>query len=83
MVQKHDKRIQICEGKIMKDCSLGVKQLDNLTMFIEYLDTHYKGYTVERGLCLYAHQLSEVESIKSTLPYKVFFALDSTGTIYT
>lgn len=74
--------IQVCEGKILKDCFLGVKQLENLTGFLKYLQTHYMGYTVERGLCLYGDTFEGIESVKKHLPYPVFFAMDSTGTLY-
>lgn len=83
MVNKQQKLIQICEGKIMKDCLLGVKQLENLAKFMEYTQNHYKGYEIERGLCLYVNQLSDIETLKNKLSYKIFFALDSTGAIYT
>jgi hypothetical protein len=78
---KERKVIQICEGKIFKDRLMGVKQLDELTDFIKYTNDHYKGYTIERGLCLYAERLSQVHSL-STLTYPIFFALDSAGSIY-
>jgi hypothetical protein len=82
MVNKETKEIQICEGKIMKNCFLGVKQLDNLTMFINYLESYYDRYTVIRGLCMFANSMSEIDSIKDRLPYPIFFALDATGTMY-
>ena len=82
MVHKETKQIQVCEGKILKDCFLGVKQLDNLTKFLKYVETHYKGYTVERGLCLYGNTLGEIESVKKQLSYPIFFALDSNGTLF-
>ena len=82
MVNKEKRCIQVCEGKILKDCFLGVKQLENLTNFLKYLETHYMGYTVVRGLCLYGNTFREIESAKKQLSYPVFFAMDSTGTLY-
>jgi hypothetical protein len=82
MVNKEKRCIKVCEGKILKDCFQGVKQLENLTNFIKYLETHYIGYNVERGLCLYGNTFREIESVKKQLSYPVFFALDSTGTLY-
>jgi hypothetical protein len=81
MVHKEKKTIQVCEGKVLKKCFLGVEQLNNLTNFRTYLQTHYKGYAVELGLCLYGNTLDEIESIKP-LSYPVFFSMDSTGTMY-
>ncbi len=78
---KERKVIQICEGKVFKDRLMGVKQLDELSDFIKYTNDHYKGYTIERGLCLYAERLSQVHSL-SALTYPIFFALDSAGSIY-
>lgn len=75
------KRVQICEGKIFKDCRKGVAQLDNLTKFIEYLESHYEGYVIERGLCVYGRTLTEVKSVENEFAYPVFFALDSTGSM--
>lgn len=82
MVNKEKRCIQVCEGKILKDCFLGVKQLENLANFLKYLETHYIGYTVERGLCLYGDTFREIESVKKQLSYPIFFAMDSTGTLY-
>lgn len=82
MVDKVKKHIQVCEGKILKDYLLGVKQLEGLTNFLNYLETHYKGYTVECGLCLYGNSVGEIESVKKKVSYPVFFAMDSTGTMY-
>jgi hypothetical protein len=81
MVNKEKRCIQVCEGKILKDYLLGIKQLDNLTNFLKYLETHYMGYTVQRGLCLYGNTSKEIESVKKELSYPVFFAMDSTGTL--
>jgi hypothetical protein len=81
MVNEKERVIQVCEGKILKDCFLGVKQLDNLTKFIHYLESHYVGYDVQRGLCLYGNTFREIESVKKQLSYPVFFAMDSTGTL--
>lgn len=81
VVNKERKVIQICEGKIFKDHLMGVKQLDELSDFIKYTNDHYKGYTIERGLCLYVKLLSDIHRV-STLTYPIFFALDSTGAIY-
>ena len=82
MVNKEKRCIQVCEGKILKDYILGIKQLENLTNFLKYLKTHYMGYSVELGLCLYGNTFREIESIKKKLSYPVFFAMDSTGTLY-
>jgi len=82
VINKEKKQIEICEGKILKDCFLGVKQLDNLTKFQNYVETYYKEYTIKRGLCLYVNHLREIESIKNKLSYPILFALDSTGTMY-
>ena len=82
MVNKEKRCIQVCEGKVLKDWPLGVKQLENLTNFLKYLETHYMGYTVERGLCLYGDTFREIESVKKQLSYPVFFAMDSTCTLY-
>lgn len=83
MLNKETKSIQICEGKISKDYMLGVKQLDNLNKFINYLEKHYKDYDVQRGLCLYVKTVQELESIKKKNVYPIFFALDSLGVLYT
>jgi len=80
VVNKEMRCIEVCEGKILKDAFLGVKQLENLTKFLKYVETHYMGYTVERGLCLYGKTFREIESVKKQLSYPVFFAMDSTGT---
>ena len=82
MVNKETLCVQVCEGKILKDCFLGVKQLENLTNFLTYLETHYLGYTIQCGLCLYGNSFREIESVKKQLSYPVFFAMDSTGTLY-
>ncbi len=84
MLNKNKRCIQVCEGKILKDWLLGVNQLNNLTNFLEYIETHYKGYTVQRGLCLYGNTSSNIESVKKDvkLSYPVFFAMDSTGKLY-
>ena len=82
MVNKEKKNIQVCEGKIIKDWELGITQLDNLKMFIAYLERHYKGYTVECGLCLYGNTNREIEAVKEKSSYPIFFALDATGMIY-
>ena len=80
MVHYETKRIQVCEGKIMKDRLLGVKQLGNLTKFLDYLKLHYDGYAVELGLCLYGNSVKEISSVE--LCYPVFFGLDSKGMLY-
>jgi hypothetical protein len=80
MVNKKEKRIIICEGKIEKDYMMGVRQLDNQTKFIEYVEKYYKYYTIERGLCLYVKNLTVIESIQEKIPYTILFALDSSGT---
>jgi hypothetical protein len=72
--------IRICEGKIKKDVLMGVNQLNNLTKFIEYTMEYYPTYTIERGLCLYLPNLSEVSAMQAIVtPYPIWFALDSTG----
>ena len=80
-LNREKKLIQICEGKILKDCLLGVKQLDNLTKFIAYMNTHYtrEDYHIERGLCIYAENLADIKGL--LLSYPIFFALDSKGSI--
>ena len=80
MVHTETKQIQICEGKIMKDRLLGVKQLNNLTKFLTYLKLHYDGYSVELGLCLYGEYVKEFGCVE--LLYPVFFGLDSKGMLY-
>jgi len=82
LVDKKSKHIIICEGKIVKDCLLGVKQLDNLISFQTYVESHYKGYTLELGLCLYGNSITEIELAKRKVSYPVFFSLDSEGNYY-
>ena len=81
-VNKTDKLIRICEGKIQKDWKKGVDQLNNLTKFLEYLQTYYQGYTIERGLCLYVTSIKDIDKIRGELSYPVFFTLDATGTLH-
>ncbi len=82
MLNQEDKCIQICEGKILKDYLLGIKQLDNLTDFIEYITQYYKDYKIEKGLCLYVPELNVIETIQEKIKYKIFYGIDSNGFIY-
>ena len=80
MIHAETKRVKVCEGKIMKDRFLGVKQLGNLSKFLDYFKLHYDGYAVELGLCLYGDSVKDISEVE--LGYPVFFGLDSTGQLY-
>lgn len=80
MVNKEERYIHICEGKIWKDRLKGVEQLDHLSDFKHYTQERYPGYTIILGLCLYVRSLSEIDA-KKKLKYPVLFAMDSEGNI--
>jgi hypothetical protein len=74
-----NQKMYICEGKIKKDILMGVRQLDNLTKFIEYVQPLYPSYTIEKGLCVYVPKLDDLTAIQPTISYPIWFGLDSQG----